>query len=110
LLVLVIENDGNTVALRLHAGDAHALANIHALFHPSPPICKRFIAMDRMTHEVVEHHFTCPYCWESVSMLLDLSAVDQSYVEDCEVCCNPVSLRFRVEDGGVVAFDAEQLS
>jgi len=42
-------------------------------------------------------------------MVLDLSASEQSYVEDCEVCCNPITLRFRAEDGGVVDFDAEQM-
>lgn len=62
-----------------------------------------------LTHEVVEHRFTCPYCWQSITMLLDLSAVEQSYVEDCEVCCNPISLRFRADAGEVVEFDAGQL-
>lgn len=41
-------------------------------------------------------------------MLLDPSASEQSYVEDCEVCCNPIGLGFRVEDGVVVDFAAEQ--
>lgn len=41
-------------------------------------------------------------------MLLDPSIVRQSYVEDCEVCCNPIVLRFRVESDEVVEFDAEQ--
>ena len=36
-----------------------------------------------------EHHFQCPYCWEQISMLLDPS-VSTSYIEDCEVCCNPI--------------------
>ncbi len=63
-----------------------------------------------MTHEVVEHRFTCPYCWESITMLLDLTAADQSYVEDCEVCCNPISLRFHAEHGAVLGFDATQLT
>lgn len=62
-----------------------------------------------MTHAVIEHRFTCPYCWESITMLLDLTAADQSYVEDCEVCCNPISLHFRAEDGAIVVFDARQL-
>ena len=62
-----------------------------------------------MTHAVVEHPFICPYCWESITMLLDLSVEDQSYVEDCEVCCNPISLRFRTAQGEVVEFDAQQL-
>lgn len=32
----------------------------------------------------------CPYCGESVSMTIDPgSGEHQSYVEDCEVCCQP---------------------
>jgi len=60
-----------------------------------------------MTHAIVEHPFTCPYCWEEITMLLDLTAAEQCYVEDCEVCCNPISLRFRAAKGEVVEFDAQ---
>jgi hypothetical protein len=42
-------------------------------------------------------------------MLLDLTAADQAYVEDCEVCCNPISLSFHAEHGAVTVFDARQL-
>ena len=62
-----------------------------------------------MNAAVMEHAFTCPYCWESITMLLDLSEPEQSYVEDCEVCCNPISLRFRADRGELVDFEAEQL-
>lgn len=62
-----------------------------------------------MTHAVIEHPFTCPYCWESITMLLDLTVEDQNYVEDCEVCCNPISVNFRAEQGAIVVFDARQL-
>ncbi len=62
-----------------------------------------------MTHAVIEHPFTCPYCWESITMLLDLTVEDQNYVEDCEVCCNPISLNFRAAEGEIVVFDAQQL-
>jgi hypothetical protein len=62
-----------------------------------------------MSHAIVEHRFICPYCWESITMLLDLSVQDQSYVEDCEVCCNPISLHFRAEHDGILNFDAQQL-
>jgi len=58
---------------------------------------------------VVEHPFDCPYCGEPITMLLDLSVTVQEYVEDCEVCCRPISLRFRTEEGEVLAFEAEQL-
>ena len=59
---------------------------------------------------VIEHPFTCPYCSASITMLLDVSVADQSYVEDCEVCCNPITLRVRIEDGEVVTLDVGQIS
>lgn len=40
-------------------------------------------------------------------MLLDLSADSQRYVEDCEVCCNPLEVSFRVEDGRLADFDCQ---
>jgi transcription elongation factor Elf1 len=58
---------------------------------------------------VLEHRFTCPYCWESITMLLDLSAENQSYVEDCEVCCNPITVSFQAVDDEVMEFSAEQM-
>lgn len=39
-----------------------------------------------------EHYFQCPYCWEEISMLLDPSIQQQHYVEDCEICCNPIEI------------------
>lgn len=59
---------------------------------------------------VVEHRFTCPYCWEEITMLFDLSAAEQTYVEDCEICCNPISLRFHVRNGMVVYLDVRQIA
>ena len=40
----------------------------------------------------------CPYCGESVTVSVDPgSGDDQSYVEDCQVCCQPwrVSVHYR---------------
>jgi transcription elongation factor Elf1 len=51
-------------------------------------------------------HFTCPHCGERISMVLDLSGGDQRYIEDCEVCCNPVEISYTVEEGRVVTFEA----
>ncbi|MEM7381005.1 MAG: CPXCG motif-containing cysteine-rich protein [Bacteroidota bacterium] len=39
-----------------------------------------------------EHFFQCPYCWENISMLLDPSIGKQTYIEDCEICCNPIEI------------------
>ena len=55
---------------------------------------------------VEEHAFTCPYCWETITMLLDLSVDEQVYIEDCEVCCRPIEVSYRVEDEALAAFEA----
>ncbi len=55
-----------------------------------------------------EVFFTCPYCWEEISMLIDVSVPSQVYIEDCEVCCRPIELRYRVEDEHVAEVDVRQ--
>ncbi|WP_235015540.1 CPXCG motif-containing cysteine-rich protein [Oceanicoccus sp. KOV_DT_Chl] len=32
----------------------------------------------------------CPYCGETFEALIDTSAGDSSYTEDCYVCCRPI--------------------
>ena len=56
-----------------------------------------------------EHFFQCPYCWEDISMLLDRSVREQTYVEDCEVCCNPIEITPQFEDNELVSFRAENI-
>jgi transcription elongation factor Elf1 len=57
----------------------------------------------------VEHFFSCPYCGEQISMVVDLWVRHQTYVEDCEVCCNPVEISCTVGDGTIVSFNAKTL-
>jgi cysteine-rich CPXCG protein len=57
----------------------------------------------------VEHSFSCPYCGEEISMVLDLSVYRHTYVEDCEVCCNPIEVTYTVQDDELKAFDAKGL-
>jgi hypothetical protein len=65
---------------------------------------------DRPYHTVpMEHSFSCPYCGEEISMVLDLSVRRQSYVEDCEVCCNPIEVSYSVQDDALASFDAKTL-
>jgi transcription elongation factor Elf1 len=45
-----------------------------------------------------ERALHCPYCGESITVLVDWSAGAQHYVEDCEVCCRPIE--FSVEPSG----------
>jgi transcription elongation factor Elf1 len=57
----------------------------------------------------MEHSFTCPYCGEEISMVLDLSVRSQTYVEDCEVCCNPIEISYSAEDDTLAEFAAKTL-
>ena len=43
----------------------------------------------------------CPYCGEFVDLLIDPSADDQRYVEDCSVCCRPMTVIVHIEEDGV---------
>jgi transcription elongation factor Elf1 len=53
-----------------------------------------------------EHFFTCPYCWQTISFVLDVSADEQSYVEDCEVCCRPINVRVTASGGELIDLEA----
>lgn len=56
-----------------------------------------------------EYFFVCPYCWQQISFIVDLSVEDQTYIEDCEVCCNPIEVRVQVDEQEVVGFDAQSI-
>ena len=56
-----------------------------------------------------EHFFQCPHCWEEISMILDQSVYQQTYIEDCEVCCNPIEITPVFEEGELVSFNAQSI-
>jgi len=56
-----------------------------------------------------EHFFQCPYCWENISMLIDTSQTHQSYIEDCEICCNPIQITVDTEHQEIVGFEAKNI-
>jgi len=32
----------------------------------------------------------CPYCGETITVIVDCSISEQTYTEDCQVCCRPI--------------------
>jgi hypothetical protein len=50
------------------------------------------------------HLVTCPYCGEEVELYVELD-VRGSYVQDCEVCCNPWTVTVHVAPDGEVTAD-----
>lgn len=53
-----------------------------------------------------ETQLDCPYCGESITVLLDLSVTDAAYTEDCSVCCQPMQISFALDLQGELAFVA----
>lgn len=48
----------------------------------------------------------CPYCGESITVVADASNAGQDYIEDCEVCCRPITLALSVSDSGEFSIEA----
>jgi len=42
-------------------------------------------------------------------MVLDTSVKRQTYIEDCEVCCRPIEVRYTVEHDEVRHFEARAI-
>jgi hypothetical protein len=40
--------------------------------------------------ELQEKSIGCPYCGETISVLIDVQDVGAQYIEDCQVCCRPI--------------------
>ena len=48
------------------------------------------------------HLVECPYCGESFETPVDTSAGSTRYVEDCQICCQPIEFSLEVDHVGVL--------
>ncbi|HEY5702155.1 MAG: CPXCG motif-containing cysteine-rich protein [Gammaproteobacteria bacterium] len=55
-----------------------------------------------------EYAIQCPYCGEPLSLLIDRSDESRSYVEDCQVCCQPILLEVAISREGEMSVMAHQ--
>ena len=51
----------------------------------------------------------CPYCFSQISILCESLYGNQEYVEDCEVCCQPIRVRIFGGQDGVVDLQLDRL-
>ena len=42
-------------------------------------------------NQLTEQSVGCPYCGETIDVLIDSSDAEQQYIEDCQVCCKPIN-------------------
>lgn len=55
---------------------------------------------------MISHSFSCPYCFENGLKLVDFSVPVQNFIEDCEVCCNPIEFSIELQNGVIISFEA----
>jgi hypothetical protein len=81
---------------RVTATDAAVIDELYGLepvYEPDGPA-----RATRFATELVS--ILCPYCWERYETEVDLSGGSFSYVEDCQVCCQPIQLSCEIDDDG----------
>ncbi len=49
---------------------------------------------------LVEQKVSCPYCGESIEILIDQEEAGEQYIEDCQVCCRPITLQVLLDVEG----------
>ena len=69
-----------------------------ALYGLEPALGAESAEVDSNPAAVVVH---CPYCGEPFETNADASAGPCRYVEDCQVCCQPIEMELRVDGDGV---------
>lgn len=55
-----------------------------------------------------EVFFQCPFCFETISMVFEALYGSQNYIEDCQVCCSPIEVTYKVIDGEVIIEKVER--
>ena len=58
---------------------------------------------------MIEHYFNCPHCWQNQLKIIDSSVGEQIFIEDCEVCCNPLEFNLSVENNFIESFSVDSL-
>lgn len=63
-----------------------------------------------MRELISEQRCHCPFCNEAITIVVDFSAGSQAYVEDCQVCCQPMEVVVRVDPNGRQSLRVERAS
>ena len=50
--------------------------------------------------DLTEQDINCPYCGETITILIEPEDSGQQYIEDCQVCCKPITFVPIMDDDG----------
>jgi hypothetical protein len=51
---------------------------------------------------IAQTEITCPHCAQVFPLEVDTSQSEQTLIEDCTVCCRPITLIIRCQPGVIV--------
>jgi transcription elongation factor Elf1 len=51
-------------------------------------------------NELLEKNVYCPYCGEQISVVIEVLDENQEYIEDCQVCCRPITFDVMMANDG----------
>lgn len=49
-------------------------------------------------NELLETIIDCPYCGEQIDVTVEVLDEPQQYIEDCQVCCRPITFIVSASD------------
>jgi hypothetical protein len=52
-------------------------------------------------------NISCPYCGEPIDIIVDCSIPTQEYIEDCQVCCQPITVVITINDDNRLTVTAQ---
>jgi hypothetical protein len=90
--------DANAIARRLAQLDDATIDELYGL----EPVYEPGVVAGRAASPIEVVVVTCPYCWEQYETQVDLTGGSSTYVEDCQVCCQPIELSLVVSDSGAL--------
>lgn len=66
-----------------------------------------FQQMEASTMNILETvQVQCPYCGEIMELQIERAEGDQELIEDCPVCCKPVTVLVTCSDNGIISAEA----
>lgn len=75
--------------------DVDALYGLEPVFEPGEDASPCSASLQSLSVQ-------CPYCGEAFDTAVDPSAGSASYIEDCQVCCQPIEFALDVGDDGTL--------
>jgi hypothetical protein len=91
-------DDADSMARRLARLDEAKIDELYGL----EPVYEPATTAARSSQPTEIVVVTCPYCWEQFETQVDLTGGSSTYVEDCQVCCQPIELALDVSASGAL--------